>query len=67
MEQYFDGWVGYKHRLFKKKIDWRIQMNLRNIGQKTELVPATYEPDGTLALERIQEGMTWQLTNEFDF
>jgi len=67
VEQYFDGWVGYKHRLFKKKIDWRIQVNLRNIGQKTELVPATYEPDGTLALERIQEGMTWQLTNEFDF
>lgn len=67
IDQHFDAWVGYKHKLFKHKVDWRIQLNLRNVAQKTELVPASYEPDGSLALERIQEGMTWQITNEFDF
>jgi hypothetical protein len=34
---------------------------------KTELVAAQYEPDGSLALARIQDGMSWQLTNSFDF
>ena len=64
---YTSLWFGYQRRIFANKINWRIQANLHNLFTKDHLVPAQYEPDGTLALARIQEGMTWQLTNSFDF
>jgi TonB-dependent Receptor Plug Domain len=66
-DEHFDMWAGYSKRIFANKINWRIQVNLHNVLEKTRLVNAQYEPDGSLALARIQEGMTWQLTNSFDF
>ena len=66
-EQYFDGWIGYSRRLFNNKINWHIQLNARNLFQKSHLEPDSLEPDGSLALARIQEGMTWQLSNSFEY
>ena len=68
-DRYFDLWLGYNKKIdfASSKINWRIQLNLRNVGTKSNLVPARYEPDGTLALARIEQGMTWQLTNSFEF
>ena len=66
-DEHFDIWFGYQRKIFMKKIDWRIQANLRNVGEKTQLVPSQYEPDGSLALERIEEGMTWEIENSFTF
>jgi hypothetical protein len=40
---------------------------MQNVGEKDSLVPAAYEPDGSLALARIQEGMGFRLENSFDF
>ena len=61
-----DLWVGYQRKL-TDKISWQIQLNLRNVGQKTRLTPISVEPDGTPAAQRIMEGMAWQLTNTFSF
>jgi hypothetical protein len=66
-DEHYDLWLGYSRRIFANKINWRIQANMKNIFEKDHLVPAQVEPDGSLALDRIQEGMTWQLTNSFDF
>jgi len=66
-DEHYDLWFGYSRRIFANKINWRIQANLHNVGNVTKLVPAQYEPDGSLALARIQDGMSWQLTNSFDF
>ena len=66
-DTHFDLWLGYERRLFANKIDWRIQLNATNFLQKTHLVPASYEPDGTLALARIENGMEWRLSNTFEF
>ncbi|MDI1249805.1 MAG: TonB-dependent receptor plug domain-containing protein [Lacunisphaera sp.] len=65
-EDHIDLWVGY-HRKLTKKINWRVQMNLRNVAESTHLVPVNMQPDGSIALSRIQEGMSWQLTNTFSF
>ncbi len=32
-----------------------------------QLKPVNIQPDGSVALSRIQEGMTWQITNTFIF
>lgn len=65
-EDHYDFWVGYGRKI-TDKVDWRIQLNLRNVGEKHHLVAASYEPDGTWALARICDGMSWQLSNTFSF
>jgi hypothetical protein len=66
-DTHVDGWVGYSRRVFANKVNWRIQLNLRNIGEKAHLVADAVEPDGSIGLARIQDGTTWTLTNTFEF
>jgi hypothetical protein len=65
-EHHFDLWVGYDRKL-TDKINWRIQLNLRNVGESKGLTPISANPDGTIAVQRITEGMSWALTNTFSF
>jgi len=65
-ETNIDAWVGYSRKL-TDKIDWQIQLNLRNITTKKELIPVTVQPDGTMAVGRIPETFSWTLTNTFKF
>ncbi|HEY3757098.1 MAG TPA: TonB-dependent receptor plug domain-containing protein [Opitutaceae bacterium] len=66
METHVDLWFGYNWKL-SHNINWRIQVNLSNVGEKDRLIPAAVNPDGSVALARISEGTGWQLTNSFDF
>lgn len=61
-----DLWVGYTRKL-TSKINWRIQLNLRDVGRKVRLVPISVEPDGAIAASRIVEGQTWEVTNTLMF
>lgn len=65
-ENHFDLWVGYDRKL-SDRINWRIQLNLRNVGESKGLTPISANPDGTIAVRRITEGMSWALTNTFSF
>jgi len=61
-----DLWAGYERKV-TPKILWRIQLNLRNVGEQPHLTPISVQPDGSYAQYRIEEGMTWTLTNTFSF
>ncbi len=65
-ETHVDAWVGYARKL-THNINWRIQLNVRSVGEKDRLVAARINPDGGLALARIVQGMGWELTNVLDF
>ncbi|MEO9112430.1 MAG: TonB-dependent receptor plug domain-containing protein [Lacunisphaera sp.] len=65
-DTHLDFWVGYKRKI-TSRIDWRIQLNIRSVGEKDKLVASRINPDGSLALARIQQGAGYQLTNSFDF
>ncbi len=65
-EHHFDAWVGYSRKV-TQKINWRIQLNVRSVGENDRLIAARINPDGNVALARIVQGMGWQLTNTFDF
>ena len=65
-ETHVDAWIGYQRKL-TKDINWRIQVNMRSVGEKDRLVAAQTNPDGSMALARIVQGMGWQLTNSLDF
>ena len=62
-----DLWASYEHRL-TQKVGWKIQANVRNVGQKDGLVPISVEPDGhTWASVRTNPVEEWSLTNTFSF
>ncbi len=65
-EESLDAWIGYGAKI-NDKIDWRIQLNLRNIGIGDELIPLNTQPDGTPAAWRIRPAMSMELTNTFNF
>ncbi|MEQ9825618.1 MAG: TonB-dependent receptor plug domain-containing protein [Puniceicoccaceae bacterium] len=62
----FDFWVTY-NRPLTDKVDWRIQLNIYNAFGSNELVPLHRNPDGSIGLQGIKEGMSWAVTNTFSF
>lgn len=65
-ETHFDLWVGYGRKL-TDKINWSMQVNVRNVGETTELVPVTKQPNGDVAQSRIQQGQTIDVSMKFTF
>ncbi len=66
-EDALDLWIGYQRKI-TSRIDWRIQLNVYNVGKKNGLIPISVEPDGhTWAAVRIAPVQEWALTNTFSF
>ncbi len=61
-----DLWFGYE-RMITSKLNWRVQLNLRNIFDGNHLVPLSTQYDGTVAAWGIAPSRTWTLTNTFSF
>jgi hypothetical protein len=62
-----DLWVSYERRI-NSKINWKIQANVRNVGQDNDLIPISVEPDGrTWAAVRVTPTQEWFVTNTFSF
>ncbi|AOS44846.1 FhuE receptor precursor [Lacunisphaera limnophila] len=66
VETNIDLWVGYTRRL-SEKLNWRIQLNVRDAFQNKGLIPITYQPNGTVAAYRIVSGQSFSLSNTFEF
>ena len=65
-ETNYDMWIGYKHKL-SRKVDWKIQLNVRDLFAKKGLIPTQANPDGTIAQARIPAATSWEIANRFDF
>ncbi|HVU16793.1 MAG TPA: TonB-dependent receptor plug domain-containing protein [Candidatus Didemnitutus sp.] len=66
-EGQIDLWTSYERRL-TKKINWKIQFNVTNVGKKNSLIPVSIEPDGqTWATARIAPVQEWFVTNTLTF
>ncbi len=66
-EKGIDLWVSYERKL-TKNIGWKIQANVRNLGNKNGLIPISVQPDGqTWAGVRMQPVEEWFVTNTFTF
>ena len=62
-----DLWTSYEHKL-TNKINWKIQLNIRNVLKNEGLIPVTVQPDGqSWAGARIKPVQEWSLTNTFMF
>ena len=66
-EDAIDLWASYEHRL-NDKIDWKIQLNIRNAFASEGLIPISIQPDGhSWASVRVKPVQEWFLTNTFSF
>jgi hypothetical protein len=61
-----DLWIGY-HRKLTSKVDWRIQLNVRNVGDGKKLIPLSVQYDGSIAAWGIAPSQSWTVTNTFSF
>jgi len=62
-----DLWASYQRKL-TNKINWKIQLNIRNAFNKDSLIPISIEPDGqTWASVRVSPSKEWLITNTFSF
>ena len=62
-----DGTLSYTRKLFKDRIEWRAQLNVRNLISSQTPIPITVQPWGEYASVRLAPERRWYLTNSFSF
>lgn len=65
--EFIDLWVGYRQKLFRNKITWRIQLNVRNVFADTDPIIVQVQPDGSPARAQIPPPREFVLSNTFEF
>lgn len=66
-ETQIDAWIGYQTKLFHNKVGLKVQLNVRDLLNNTDLIPVQAQPTGEVAISRIPEGRVWELTSTFTF
>ena len=62
-----DGFLGYTRKIWKNRIEWKVQLNVRNLIGQTGVIPITVQPTGEAAVVRLAPEKRWYLTNTFSF
>jgi len=62
-----DVMLGYTRKIFRNRLDWRLQFNVRNLISGDALVPITVQPWGETASARLGPERRWYVTNSFGF
>jgi hypothetical protein len=62
-----DLWASYSRKIWDNKIDWRIQVNIRNAFGDNDDIPVRTNPNGQVAVIRIPNPRTITVTNTFRF
>lgn len=66
-ETRYDAWVSYSTKILRGKYGLKVQLNVRNLFTKDELVPAVINPDGTIPVWSIAESRKFALTTRLSF
>lgn len=62
-----DVFASYSRRLYHNKVDWKIQLNVRNAIGDGAVIAITTQPDGSPASVRLPPDRRWYITNTFSF
>jgi outer membrane receptor protein involved in Fe transport len=63
----FDAWVGYATKLWRDKVRWKLQLNIRDVLNEDGLVPVMAQPDGSIAAWVAPQGRLLTLRSTFEF
>ena len=62
-----DLFASYTRRLRQDHVEWKVQLNVRNLVGRQGTIPITAQPDGSPASVRLAPDRRWYLTNSFGF
>lgn len=62
-----DAWVSYGRELWKDRIKWKVQLNVRNLIADTAPIAIGVQPWGEISTVRLAPERRWYLTNTFSF
>ena len=62
-----DMWITYRTKIFDGKVDWKVQLNARNVFGDTDAIPFQADVDGTIMALRNPPPQEFFLTNTFSF
>jgi iron complex outermembrane recepter protein len=62
-----DAFVGYQRNLFKKKVRWTSRIGARNLFDDERPLPVRARTDGVPDRLQVQEPLTFNWSNSFDF
>lgn len=65
-QDHVDFWLGYRTRL-TDKVDWRIQLNVRNVFESDGLIPIDYNAAGEAIGYIFGPSRSWTLSSTFSF
>ncbi len=63
----FDAFAGYKHKLFRNRIEWTVQLNIRNALNSDKIIVQQLLSTGAVDKFTIQAPRSFILTNTFSF
>ena len=63
----YDAWISYQRKILSGRVEWRTQLNVRNIFTHNDLIPVGRNPDGSVAVWSIAEGRKFTLATKFSF
>ena len=62
-----DAFLGYKRKLWKDRVEWKVQLNVRNLIGQSDPIAITVQPTGEAAIVRLPPERRWYVTNTFSF
>lgn len=62
-----DGFVTYTRKILKDKVRWRAQLNVFNLLNDTKEIPTAIDDDFVVVARQLQNGLTFRITNTFEF
>ena len=65
--RFIDLWVGYRRKLFQNKVEWRAQLNVRNVFADSDPVVVQVQPDGSPARVSLPVPRQFVFSNTFTF
>lgn len=65
--KFFDLWFGYKRKVFNDKVNWKVQLNIRNLFADNDPLAVQFQPDGSVGRVALPVPRQFSLSNTFTF
>ena len=62
-----DAWISYERKLWKDRVRWKAQLNVRNLYGDPATIAIGVQPWGEASTVRLAPERRWYLTNTFSF
>ena len=66
-EENLDLWFNYSRKIFDDKVDWKIQLNIRNVLDNDDLIITQKSADDVPSRIRIMNPINFRLSSTFSF